>query len=430
MKNVLRIILAAAALLLPARGAQLITDGTLRGTTTVPSGSTFTVASGGTMNISSATLTLPARLDIPSLSGQSGLVLSNNGSVLNWTAAGAGSGTVTSFSAGDLSPLFTTSEATATTTPALTFTLSNASANAFFSGPTSGSAAAPTFRAVVGADITAALGVANVIAYGATGDGVTNDRAAIQTALDSAYGTVYFPDGTYLISTVNPDVSGAGLRIPSNKRLVLSQGATLKRGTNSITGFLINKADGVTAYTANSNIIIEGGTIDGNSATFTTNATLVAFGHATNVTIRDCIIKDAPSWHLIEFNAVKRGTVERVQLSGCPSNEAIQLDYMGASGQFPWFGPYNNSYKCENITPAVDPPIPVDIAPVVVRLVNAPVDGVVPPIAPGAAKVAPPRLLALRFATLVVLATTSGAVPVAIVEVYCVADTVLAKVAA
>lgn len=65
----------------------------------------------------------------------------------------SGAGTVTSFSAGDLSPLFTTSEATVTTTPALTFTLSTQTANRVFAGPTTGSAAAPTFRTLVAADI-------------------------------------------------------------------------------------------------------------------------------------------------------------------------------------------------------------------------------------------------------------------------------------
>ena len=64
----------------------------------------------------------------------------------------AGTGTVTSFSAGDFSPLFTTTEATATTTPALSFTAITQSANLMFAGPSSGSAAAPTFRASVPLD--------------------------------------------------------------------------------------------------------------------------------------------------------------------------------------------------------------------------------------------------------------------------------------
>lgn len=62
-------------------------------------------------------------------------------------------GSVTSFSSGNLSPLFTTSVSTATTTPALSFSLSTQTANTIFSGPTTGSAAAPTFRALVIADI-------------------------------------------------------------------------------------------------------------------------------------------------------------------------------------------------------------------------------------------------------------------------------------
>lgn len=59
---------------------------------------------------------------------------------------GGGSGTVTSFSAGNLSPLFTSSVATATTTPALTFSLSNAAQNSVLAGPASAGAGAPTYQ--------------------------------------------------------------------------------------------------------------------------------------------------------------------------------------------------------------------------------------------------------------------------------------------
>lgn len=61
-----------------------------------------------------------------------------------WQLVGGGAGTVTSFSAGTLSPLFTTSVATATTTPALSFTLSNAAAYSYF-GNNTGSSAAPAY---------------------------------------------------------------------------------------------------------------------------------------------------------------------------------------------------------------------------------------------------------------------------------------------
>src|SRR5882724_8236520 len=71
--------------------------------------------------------------------------------------AGGGSGTVTSFSAGNLSPLFTTSVATATTTPALSFSLSNAAAHTFF-GNNTGSTGAPAFAAITSADLPAGTG--------------------------------------------------------------------------------------------------------------------------------------------------------------------------------------------------------------------------------------------------------------------------------
>ena len=76
--------------------------------------------------------------------GSSGNVLTVNGSGNPVWAAPATSGTVTSFSAGGLSPLFTTSVATATSTPALTFSLSNAAGGTVFGNNTTG-AAGPAF---------------------------------------------------------------------------------------------------------------------------------------------------------------------------------------------------------------------------------------------------------------------------------------------
>lgn len=51
----------------------------------------------------------------------------------------------------------------------------------------------------------------NVLDYGAVGDGTTNDTAAIQAALNSltAGGTVWFPQGTYLVSTLTIPNTGA-----------------------------------------------------------------------------------------------------------------------------------------------------------------------------------------------------------------------------
>lgn len=82
------------------------------------------------------------RFEIPALSN---ITLTGTTSLTLTAGAGGGGGTVTNFSAGDLAPLFTTSEATTTTTPALTFTLSTAAAHTFF-GNTTGSSATPVFN--------------------------------------------------------------------------------------------------------------------------------------------------------------------------------------------------------------------------------------------------------------------------------------------
>jgi hypothetical protein len=61
-------------------------------------------------------------------------------------SGGGGGGTVSSFSSGNLSPLFTTSVGTPTTTPSLSFSLSNAGAHTWFGNNTGGSAA-PSYTA-------------------------------------------------------------------------------------------------------------------------------------------------------------------------------------------------------------------------------------------------------------------------------------------
>ena len=68
---------------------------------------------------------------------------------------------VTSFSSGNLVPLFTTSVATPTTTPALSFALANAAANTVFAGP-DGGAGTPTYRALVAADIPSLAYISNI----------------------------------------------------------------------------------------------------------------------------------------------------------------------------------------------------------------------------------------------------------------------------
>ena len=87
----------------------------------------------------------------------------------------------TSFSAGTLSPLFTTNVATATTTPALTFSLTNAATNSVFAGPATGAAGAPTYRALVTADMPVGTGTVTSFSCGALDSIATTNVATATT---------------------------------------------------------------------------------------------------------------------------------------------------------------------------------------------------------------------------------------------------------
>jgi len=87
----------------------------------------------------------------------------------------------------------------------------------------------------------------NVLDYGADPTGVADSRAAIQAAIDAVQltsGTVYIPEGTFLInSTTSPDGKDDGLVIPATsangqtQRIILrgsSRGTILKAGNNDM----------------------------------------------------------------------------------------------------------------------------------------------------------------------------------------------------
>lgn len=92
-------------------------------------------------------------------------------------------GTVTSVSSGNLSPLFNVTVGTPTTTPAFSFAQINQAANLIFAGPATGAAAAPTFRAMVAADLPVGTNLwtdAGIFTYLTA----TTDRAVVGSATE------------------------------------------------------------------------------------------------------------------------------------------------------------------------------------------------------------------------------------------------------
>lgn len=88
--------------------------------------------------------------------------------------------------------------------------------------------------------------------FGAVGDGLTNDSAAIQAAIDAATGTVRLPKGNYLLNT--------GLTLPSNCHLEFEAGAALLAGANAMT--VISTVAGF-----RSGVKLTNATVDGNGKT-------------------------------------------------------------------------------------------------------------------------------------------------------------------
>lgn len=113
----------------------------------------------------------------------------------------------------------------------------------------------------------------NVRAYGAKGDGLTNDSAAIQAAITAAVGTVVFPKGDYLVNT--------GLVLPSNCNLEFEAGALLKAGTNSMT--VISTSAGFKSGIKLRNVSVDGNTKTGVTAIKFSNVQFNSTIEAPNV---------------------------------------------------------------------------------------------------------------------------------------------------
>src|SRR6266496_945352 len=118
----------------------------------------------------------------------------------------------------------------------------------------------------------------DVKAYGATGDGVTNDQAAIQAAITAAVaaggGVVLFPPGVYIVNT--------SLSIKDN---IVLQGAgreaTTIKGASSIANAVILGSSGDTV----SNATVCDLTVDGNAGVTTGNLRGIQVTSGSRLTI-------------------------------------------------------------------------------------------------------------------------------------------------
>ncbi|MCY7081279.1 glycosyl hydrolase family 28-related protein [Streptococcus oralis] len=210
--------------------------------------------------------------------------------------------------------------------------------------------------------------------YGAVGDGVSDDRQAIQDTIDAAAkglggGKVYFPEGTYLVKEI--------VFLRSHIHLEVHEKATILNGINIknhpsivfMTGLFTDDGDQV-EWEPTEDISYSGGTIDMNGAlneerTKAKNLPLInssgafAIGNSKNVTISNVTFKDSYQGHAIQIAGSKNVLVDNSRFLGQAlpktmkdgqiiSKESIQIEPLTRKG-FP-YALNDNGQKSENVT--------------------------------------------------------------------------------
>ncbi len=176
------------------------------------------------------------------------------------------------------------------------------------------------------------------------GDGVHDDTKALQACLDEVKngGTVYFPDGIYLLS--------AALIFYSNQHLIFSDRAVLLRSAVSepLTRYLLASYSEPeqAGYSGTHDVVISGGIFDGNKE-LTEKSTLLNTVHCKNIVIENCRFVHCSTWHFIEINSTENAVVRGCVFDGTTYtvkhsmlfNELIQLDLAR-------YGSYGPVYNC------------------------------------------------------------------------------------
>ncbi len=210
--------------------------------------------------------------------------------------------------------------------------------------------------------------------YGAVGDGIHDDRQAIQDTIDAAAkglggGNVYFPEGTYLVKEI--------VFLKSHTHLELNEKATILNGINIknhpsivfMTGLFTDDGAQV-EWGPTEDISYSGGTIDMNGAlneegTKAKNLPLInssgafAIGNSNNVTIKNVTFKDSYQGHAIQIAGSKNVLVDNSRFLGQAlpktmkdgqiiSKESIQIEPLTRKG-FP-YALNDDGKKSENVT--------------------------------------------------------------------------------
>lgn len=154
----------------------------------------------------------------------------------------------------------------------------------------------------------------SVLEFGALGDGIHDDYAAFQAALDSGLSTIVIPQGIYLISKTLKVHSNTTIVADKNAKMVMKSLSRRKRNE-----FLLSNSDTVNG---NQNIKITGGIWDGNN-TATENSkpdlfyksgysgSMLNFINVENLILSDMVLSNSVAYY-IRFCKVHYFVIENI----------------------------------------------------------------------------------------------------------------------
>lgn len=145
--------------------------------------------------------------------------------------------------------------------------------------------------------------------FGAKGDGLTDDTAALQQALGSSGRVKLMPGKSYLAT--------AALQIAGNLELDLNGSEIKTSFRHLIYNFDPNAV--YYGYSGRGNIYIHGGTITGGS---------MAFIHARNVLLQDVYFSNCVNDHVIEICACKDFKIDSCMFSGMITQASSRKEYI------------------------------------------------------------------------------------------------------
>lgn len=186
-------------------------------------------------------------------------------------------------------------------------------------------------------------------------DGATD---AIQDALDAAKGdksnkTQYIvnlpQNGRFSLTKV--------LKVYDNTTIRLN-GSTLVRGEEKSMLRLGMEDESYTGYGGHHDIVIEGGTFDGDAEHDRSTAGMIRLGHGNNITIRNMTFQNVYNAHHVEIAGCQNVTIENCVFKdfvgegdtvNSANNEALQFDILHTKAHFSKYSKFDDT-PCKNIT--------------------------------------------------------------------------------